>query len=246
MDLLWVTEGVETHGLHSGDGKPTVQGQCNRREVLRERKVQPTTGPKAINFLMEDMQWQGHSREGTAQKPSEEMLKEKFKNKKGEGSTARRKKAAQGNDCSYSSWKYGSLKQEGDCNKRGRIWWRGEKKEEINWSTFPQLCFNFLDLSIRKTRTSHTWIFWKKLKTVGWTYVTGSNNLTQVSCSLTNCKIPLLKKSMFKKPLFFSAGVTIEQQDGRIVTQVTSSVTYPEWIMLKTWVTEYTMLFQFI
>lgn len=54
------------------------------REVLREQKVQATTGLKAIDFLMEEAQWQGHSREGIAQKSSEEMLKEKFKKKKEE------------------------------------------------------------------------------------------------------------------------------------------------------------------
>lgn len=55
VGVLWVTEAVKTHGLHSGDGKPTIKGQSNMREVLREQKVQPTTGLKAIDFLMEDV-----------------------------------------------------------------------------------------------------------------------------------------------------------------------------------------------
>lgn len=95
------------------------------------------------------------------------------------------------------------IETRGRLPQEGRTWWRGGK-EDINWSTFPQLSFYFLDLSIRRTRTIHTWIFWGKLKTVGWTCVTQSSNLTQVSCSLTNCKIPLSKKSMLKNHCFFS------------------------------------------
>lgn len=30
-----MTEGVKTHGLHSGDGKPTTKGQYNMREAER-------------------------------------------------------------------------------------------------------------------------------------------------------------------------------------------------------------------
>lgn len=178
-------------GLHSGDGKPTVRGQRNMKEVLREQKVQPTTGLKAINFLMEDMQWQGHSREEQLRNPVRRCWKRNLKTKRG--------KAAQ----PIERWQHGEMTaptaagnmahwNKGQIATRGAEY--GEEEKKINWSTFPPLCFNFLDLSIRKTRTSHTWIFWKKLKTVGWTYVTGSDNLTQVSCSLTNSKIPLLKK----------------------------------------------------
>lgn len=88
---------------------------------------------------------------------------------------------------------------------RGTEFGEEEEEKKINRSTFPQVCFNFLDLYTE--RTIHTLIFWEKLKTVEWTCDTQSSNLTQVSCSLTSWKIPLLKKQHVKKkknPCFFS------------------------------------------
>lgn len=55
------------------------------------------------------------------------MLKEKFTNRKGRRQPTR-KRAAWGNEWSYSSWKCGSLKQGGDCRKRGELGEEEEKK----------------------------------------------------------------------------------------------------------------------
>lgn len=44
--VLRVTEDMETHKLHSGDGNSTIKGQCSMREALTEKKVQPTTGSR--------------------------------------------------------------------------------------------------------------------------------------------------------------------------------------------------------
>lgn len=119
--VLWETEGVETHRAPFWRWKTHCKGAAQH-----EGSVERTEGSTHNWTQGHQLPDGGHAVTGsfkgrTAQKPSEEMLKEKFKNKKGEGSTAHRKVAAWGNDCSYSSWKYGSLKQGSDCNKRGRI-----------------------------------------------------------------------------------------------------------------------------